>query len=514
MAKPERTEIVKNRDFDSILSSIGEFAKIGYVKFDSNTGQGFANKQWHINWGEDESTPLKKIIGVYRHLHPDDREKVRAYFQGLKNGGKLTFSEEVRVADKKGGWRWMRVYTIVADDDPKNLEIIAVNIDITSIKESEAALIEARDRAETMDRLKSIFLANMSHEIRTPLNAIVGFSNLMTDEIDSNLSDENRYYLSIIKNNSDLLLNLISDILDLSKIEAGTFDTSYQSVDVNSLCLDIYNMHLLKVHGDVELLLDRQLPECKIRSDRNRLTQLLTNFTTNAIKFTKKGYIKIGYLIVGEEIEFFVEDTGMGIEQKNLRSIFESFVKLNDFIGGTGLGLAICNKIVEQMGGSIGVDSKLGKGSRFWFRLPYIIQEDPQVGPNKKDSSKPLLSGEKPMILVAEDNESSFILLSSILNKKYAIKWARNGVEAVELSKKHKPKVIIMDIKMPVLDGLGAIKEIRKSDRDTPIIALTAYAFSADREKAFKAGCDEFLTKPITPEILKNALFRVLTKKL
>ena len=238
------------------------------------------------------------------------------------------------------------------------------------LEESEGALREAKDRAEESSRLKSAFLANVSHEIRTPLNAIVGFSDLLveTEEL-----AERQEYIKIVRENNDLLLQLISDILDLSKIEAGTFEFTNGDVDVNLLCEDIVRSMGMKAKEEVELVLDNHLPVCHVISDRNRIHQVISNFVNNAMKFTSEGSIHVGYKLKDGELEFYVEDTGIGIEKEQLPHIFERFVKLNSFVHGTGLGLSICQSIVEQLGGRIGVDSEKGKGSRFWFTIPGVI---------------------------------------------------------------------------------------------------------------------------------------------
>ena len=235
---------------------------------------------------------------------------------------------------------------------------------------SEKDLRVAKDRAEESNRLKSAFLANMSHEIRTPLNAIVGFSDLLVEAEDI---EERKEYVKIVRNNNELLLQLITDILDLSKIEAGTFDFTYGDVNVNLLCENIVRSMEMKVSEGVALVFDSNLPQYHLISDRNRLHQVISNFVNNAIKFTSQGSIRVGYQMKGEELVFYVQDTGIGIDKEQQLHIFERFVKLNSFVPGTGLGLAICQSIIEQLGGRIGVDSEPGKGSRFWFRLPGVI---------------------------------------------------------------------------------------------------------------------------------------------
>ena len=273
---------------------------------------------------------------------------------------------------EKGTWNWVRTNVVVNLFEPENgqIELIGVNYDITELKETEAMLIEAKEKAETADRLKSAFLANMSHEIRTPLNAIVGFSSLMGETGDM---EEKRQYMAIIEENNDLLLQLISDILDLSKIEAGTFDFVEKELDVNMLCEDIVRFMKMKAKPGVEVLFDRHLPECRIVSDRNRLNQVIANFVNNAIKFTTAGSIRVGYNKVDEtHLRFYVADTGLGIEPEMQAQIFDRFIKLNTFVHGTGLGLSISKSIIEQLGGTIGVDSEPGKGSCFWFVLPIV----------------------------------------------------------------------------------------------------------------------------------------------
>ena len=368
----ERIDAINRiRDFENFFLLISGYAKVGYAKLNIISKRGYAIKQWYKNMGEDENTPLFNIVGNYTKMYPEDRQRVLRFYKDAIAGDKTNFQGEVRVLQPgtTDRWNWVRMNIVVTKYEPENdeIEFIGINYDITELKETESMLIEAKEKAETMDRLKSAFLANMSHEIRTPLNAIVGFSGLLVDAKDI---AERREYMKIVEENNELLLQLISDILDLSKIEAGTFEFTMGTVDVNSLCGDLVRSMQLKVSEGVELIFDSHLPECCIMSDRSRLQQVLSNFVNNAIKFTHEGSIRVGYEHKGDVIEFYVADTGIGIEKEQCEAIFERFVKLNGFIHGTGLGLSICKSIVQQLGGVIGVDSEPGKGSRFWFTHP------------------------------------------------------------------------------------------------------------------------------------------------
>ena len=362
------------RDFENFFLMISDYAKVGYAKLNLLNRKGYAIKQWYKNLGEEEDTLLDEVVGVYTHMHPEDRKRFLDFYDEVRDGKRRHFQGEMRIRrpGTKNEWNWVSSNVMVTNYKPEEneIEIIGINYDITELKETEAELIQARDKAEMMDRLKSAFLANMSHEIRTPLNAIVGFSDLLveTEEL-----SERQEYIKIVRENNDLLLQLISDILDLSKIEAGTFEFTNGDVDVYLLCEDIVRSMRMKAKGEVELVLDNHLPVCHVISDRNRIHQVISNFVNNAMKFTSEGSIHVGYKLKDGELEFYVEDTGIGIEKEQLPHIFERFVKLNSFVHGTGLGLSICQSIVEQLGGRIDVDSEKGKGSRFWFTIPGVI---------------------------------------------------------------------------------------------------------------------------------------------
>ena len=361
----------KIQEFENLFLLIGDYAKVGFAHFNVLTRDGYAQDTWYRNLGEKEGIPMPQVIGVYAHVVPEDQAVLKNFVGEVKTGKATSLRKEVRVCRENGKYTWTSINVMVRDYRPQDgiIEMLCINYDITPLKETEQKLIIARDKAEELDRLKSAFLANMSHEIRTPLNAIVGFSSLLA-ETDSR--NERQEYIKIVQENNELLLQLISDILDLSKIEAGTFNFVYTNVDVNETCSEIIKSMSMKVSKGVELIFEEPFPECYIYTDKNRFTQVISNFINNALKFTQQGSITLGYEQVShQKIKFYVRDTGMGIPEEKQKSVFERFVKLNTFVQGTGLGLSICKSIVSQMGGEIGVDSTEGIGSCFWFTHPY-----------------------------------------------------------------------------------------------------------------------------------------------
>ena len=361
----------KIQEFENLFLLIGDYAKVGFAHFNVLTRDGYAQDTWYRNLGEKEGTPMPQVIGVYAHVVPEDQAVLKNFVGEVKTGKATSLRKEVRVCRENGKYTWTSINVMVRDYRPQDgiIEMLCINYDITPLKETEQKLIIARDKAEELDRLKSAFLANMSHEIRTPLNAIVGFSSLLA-ETDSR--SERQEYIKIVQENNELLLQLISDILDLSKIEAGTFNFVYTNVDVNETCAEIIKSMSMKVGKGIELIFEEPFPECYIYTDKNRFTQVISNFINNALKFTQQGSITLGYEQVShQKIKFYVRDTGMGIPEEKQKSVFERFVKLNTFVQGTGLGLSICKSIVSQMGGEIGVDSAEGIGSCFWFTHPY-----------------------------------------------------------------------------------------------------------------------------------------------
>lgn len=387
-------------------------------------------------------------------------------------------------------------------------KVMALIHDIGDRVQRSNELIEAKQRAEEADRMKSVFLANMSHEIRTPLNAIVGFSEIIAlteDEV------EKAEYLNIIQKNSNLLLQLINDILDLSRIESGKSEMNFQLVEMTGLIDEVEKVHRLKMKTAIRLNVIRPDEEIWIMVDRNRITQVLFNFLSNAIKNTHEGAITLGLEVCGEWLKVYVTDTGCGIAKEKLPLIFNRFEKLNDFVQGTGLGLPICQSIVERLGGKISVESEVGVGSTFVMTLPYrqfVLGADGE--PVEINAHVERRSDGRKKILIAEDTESNFMQINILLKKDYTISWVTNGEEAVNSFLHERPDLILMDIRMPVMNGIQATEKIRTIDIDLPIVAVTANAFLIEQQQALAAGCNDIIAKPYTYERLKETIIKYI----
>ena len=472
----------------------------------------------HLNFPKHaESTMETKIVDedeYFKRIHPEDVQAVRKIHDDFLNGRIQYAKSEFRIVTENKGKAivdWMEVNVSVSQygEDGKPAELIGSLLLITGRKRQEANLIAAKEAAKESDRLKSAFIANMSHEIHTPLNAIIGFSNLLAITDDQ---DERNKFFGIIEKNNELLLQLISDILDLSKVEANTLDFLYKPTNLNELLHDIEMSVKSKVPEGVMLNCVKGLADCYIDIEPTRLTQVLNNLLINACKFTSKGSITMGYELHEDDmLYFYVRDTGCGIPKEGQERIFQRFVKLNDFIQGTGLGLSICQTIVDKMHGKIGVYSQgEGTGSTFWFTVPYKPAAI-EMEAKPAEAEKEMIERDNVTILVAEDNESNYILIESLLGNRYKLVHAWDGIEAVELFKKHSPQLIIMDINMPRMDGYEATHEIRKISTSVPIIAVTAYAYSSDKQKIMENGFNSYVSKPIDAKTLNEKLKSALT---
>lgn len=443
-------------------------------------------------------------------LYPDPRRahEIRTEdYSTIKNG--RTHKIMVEYEKPNGDIRIVNtIRLLITNPDPGASPLLLVMLwDVTEQRQNELDLIKAREA----DKMKNAFIANMSHEIRTPLNAIVGFSRLITE---TDNDSEQQEYLTIIDNNSSLLLQLINDILDFAKIESGTLNYNISYVDLKDICHEVYVSQSLKMTSDVALLYNGDLlPSVRLQTDAQRVEQVLLNLLSNAIKCTNQGFISLSYKLEDGFVRVSVTDTGIGIAREKQNAIFDRFVKLDEFRQGTGLGLSICKMIIEKLGGEIGVESEQGKGSCFWFTLPLSVplafpdEEDDNISDNIPEA----LPGQYTL-LVAEDVLENYLLLQAVLKQQYRLIYATNGRQAVQMFKKYEPDLILMDIKMPIMDGFAATREIRELSSDVPVMALSAFAYDKEKEKAKECHFNDYLVKPVDIPLLKYKIKYYLNK--
>ena len=389
-------------------------------------------------------------------------------------------------------------------------------------KELENKLMQAKEKAEEADKLKSAFLANMSHEIRTPMNAIIGFSQLLA--LPDLSLEKRKQYIEIINGKGNSLVKLINDIIDASKIDAGQLTVVFTPFNLNNLLRNLLRFYQKervfqkREALDIKMIIPEGTDFLELVSDEGRLEQVLTNLIGNSLKFTERGFIEFGYTLDNKHLKFFVKDTGIGIDPQMQTMIFERFRQVDDDtvkkFGGTGLGLSISKGIVTLLGGNIWVESELEFGTTFYFTLPYKIHQKRNTKAEFQTIKEQILypDWKNKVILVAEDEEVNFIYINEILGQTGAnIIWAKDGAQAVELVNTiKKVDLILMDIKMPVMNGYAATMEIKQINPKLPIVAQTAYAFTEDRQKAEAAGCNDYLTKPINSKELFTTLSKFL----
>jgi signal transduction histidine kinase/CheY-like chemotaxis protein len=449
-----------------------------------------------------ENQYFDRIFAEDKHVMDEALQKI---LDGESDTGRCEF--RIYKSKAKHSFDWVEIRGTVEKRDKygKPVSLVGTSLIITDRKNIEDELIAAKDKAEESNRLKSAFLANMSHEIRTPLNAIVGFSNILAA---TEQEDDKQEYISIIENNNNLLLQLVSDILDLSKIEAGTMEFNYSDMDLNVAMWELKELAQDRAAKGVEVIFEKMLPDCFIRTDKNRVMQVMMNILANAVKFTEKGSIRFGYEVRNENMLYFhITDTGCGISKEQQKQIFGRFVKFNHFTQGTGLGLALCQMIINRLDGEIGVESEEGRETTFWFTIPYV----PVSPESQTNSFFSEIKKDKLKVLIAEDNLTNFELFEAILRNDYDIIHAWNGKEAVDLFKEQKPHIVLMDINMPKMNGYEATMRLRQISQDVPIIAVTAYGFSTDERQIRKNGFSGYSPKPLNPQALKTQMVELLS---
>jgi len=456
---------------------------------------------------------------VFSRFHPDSLEQAKKNFQLFNQTGEFEDSELELITISGGKVPVLMNSTAVRDEKGNILHSRSVLQDISKLKQTEEELVSAKDKAEESDRLKSAFLANMSHEIRTPMNGIIGFSQLLGDhDISDNEKDK---YIEAIDKSTNQLLHIITDILDISKIEAKQETTQENTFNLNEL-LEEVTAFFIPMFNQKQLTLsyvkNQTFDKYKIKSDQVKLRQILTNLIGNAHKFTEKGKVELEVLNAENKIIFSVIDTGIGIDPSLHSVIFDRFrqveLTFSKKYGGTGLGLSLSKSYIEMMGGTISVDSVPGEGSTFRFDIPLIIDTVP-VLEDKSEAGNILIENDWKDItlLIAEDEEFNLLYLKAAL-KTTGIKIisAQNGIEAVEQCKKNNDiSLVLMDIKMPEMDGLTATRIIKSFNMNLPIIATTAYAFCADELRFLEAGCNDYLAKPIKRDRLYSMINKYIS---
>jgi len=464
-----------------------------------------------------------ELIGrsFFEFIHPEDQDKIIKLFRERMAEG-IQYAVEFKFQHAEGHFIWMEcTANFIPGETEASGSIVFAAHEITERKDFESELIQGRDKALKSDSLKSSFLANMSHDIRTPMNAIIGFSELLKEK---ELTEEERMkFLDQITKNGESLLNLVNDIIDVSKIEVGVLAIHKANCPINHICHELYEIYsgylALKAKKQVTLVFTSGFEDKNqmIETDPLRFRQIISNLLSNAIKFTEKGTIEFGYALTKENtLQFFVRDSGIGIPREEHDRIFDQFVRVESVMEqnqeGTGLGLTISRNLTTLLGGKMWLESQVGKGSTFYFTLPYSPVKESYKAPAPKLVMKTLpdLSGKK--ILIVEDDFSSFSYLQAALKKlRTEIVWAKDGETAVKYCKEMPDiDLVLMDIQLPKMTGFEATPLIKENRPALPVIAQTAYTMSGEEQKCYEAGCDDYLAKPIVPNDLINIVCKYL----
>ena len=492
---------------------------------------GIASWEWDmekhtLSWAENLEQVLGdadlfkdvQFSGLVEYVHPDDRFAfLLKMLRVIRDSGDYDF--DIRIYDANHSVKWVKLTGHMYFDELKGKWLLlGIVYDITERKNQVRDIIQAKMKAEESDRLKSTFLATMSHELRTPLNAVIGFSDLIIEN--TNLDSDTKEFVRLIHNNGQHLLNLIEDIFDLSLIESNQvkiYNAQFDLVHVLQELAEIIPVELSKFNKTDKIEFKNELPDKQIvlNSDASRITQIISNLLKNAIKFTLDGFVKLGLRELGDDIVIYVEDSGIGISEEKQEIIFEIFRQgeesLTRQFGGAGLGLSLSHNLAELLGGKLWVESVEGKGSVFYFKIARYKNGFKKTV-NQKETKVQAVDWSDKYVLIAEDESSNYELLMYILRPtRIRIKRVTNGNDAItEVLNKECPDLILMDIKMPELNGFEATKSIKEVYPDLPIIAQTAFAISGDREEALSMGCDEYISKPIK----KNDLLELMKKYL
>ncbi len=498
------------RESERFLQETQQIASLGTYTLEIGTGKWISSELLDGILGIDADFD-RSVEGWVSTIHPSWRKIMVDYFIQEVLGEKSDFDKEyeiVRQNDRKVLWVH-GIGKLKFDENNRPIRMVGTIQDITKNKIAEFELVRAKEQAEESDRLKSAFLANMSHEIRTPMNGILGFAGLLKEPDLS--GEEQQEYIQVIEKSGSRMLNIINDIMSISKVEAGQMEITLSGTNINDQIKYLYTFFKPEVEGKgMKLSFKKALSdkEAVIKTDKEKIYAILTNLIKNAIKFTNSGSIEFGYSVKPkngiDELEFFVKDTGMGIREEQKDFIFERFRQGSESLTrnyeGAGLGLAISKAYVVMLGGKIWVESSEGKGSVFYFTIPSNREHKVQNIINKTilmDVTMPQIRNLK--VLIAEDDEGSAILIGIAVSSfsKEIIK-VRTGIEAVDACRNNPDiDLVLMDIKMPDMDGFEATKQIRQFNRDVIIIAQTAYSLSGDRERTITAGCNDYISKPI-----------------
>lgn len=486
------------------LCEIEKAGRIGLWSYDSST-RVFSYSGYTQIFCNDEEQKEIMLDDYLSNIHPDDKDRFKLWLEEYLAGNETndTINYKLLIEGKTINMR-LKTY---------NKEVYIHRTLLEGYIQNTSEIVW---KAEHSNQLKSAFLANMSHEIRTPLNAILGFSRIIAE---TDNAEERLQYYDIVEKNNMRLQELINEILDLSKIESGMMEFNYAPVCLHSLCEDVKSTYRFRCPPEVELVFEESDHSLTTSTDRNRLFQVFSNLIGNATKFTSKGSISFGYKLVGKEIKFHVTDTGNGISADKITKIFDRFIMANNQVQGTGLGLSISKIIIDKLGGKITVESQEGVGTTFTFTVPYIpingeIDQDKRYRSVESSSNSDKGTTHREItILVAEDHQSNYDLVVAMIGKIYRLIHAHDGMEAIQLYDRYKPDLILMDIKMPNIDGLDATRTIREMSSEIPIIAVSAYAYDKDKAAAIRSGCNEFLTKPISTDQLKTTINKYLNQK-